>query len=370
MATTAEYKLGEHTFGRGWYMIAEGKDLGEAPMNLRFFARDLVLYRGESGTPHLVDAYCPHMGAHLGRNSTSYIVRDKERIQGESIRCPFHGWRFGPDGKCDDIAYSDQKPPSSASIRTYPVEERAGIVWMWFDEEEHEPLWDPPKLDMWDDPHWVQWKIDDLEELEQHPIEIVDNMTDFAHFTPIHGSKDVHYFYNEFDAHVQWQMFGGGHRTLIEEGGPILELDTWYEGPGILQSYMRGTFPTHMLIAHTPVEDGKVHVWHALMVKFDHEVTEADVPAARAYQQASLEAFSQDFEIWQNKKPCFHPLMVRGDGPTDKCRIWYKQFYNPLDKASEFQDRVNGRHTTVDHRPEEEHEDVRTAVEWAARKAA
>jgi 3-ketosteroid 9alpha-monooxygenase subunit A len=42
--------------------------------------------------------------------------------------------------------------------------------------------------------------------------------------------------------------------------------------------------------------------------------------------------------------------MVRGDGPTDKCRIWYKQFYNPIAQAGDFQKRVNGRHTVVDKR--------------------
>jgi len=350
MAKTADYRLGEFTFARGWHMIADASKLGKDPMTVRFFARDMVLYRGESGTPHLVDAYCPHMGAHLGKNETSYIVRDNERIQGESIRCPFHGWRFGPDGRCNHIPYSDQKPPKAAAIQTWPVIERAGIIWMWHDEEGNEPDYDLPAFEAWDDNNWVRWKIDDLGELPQHPIEVVDNMTDFAHFMPIHGSRDVSYFYNEFDRHVQWQIFGAGHRTLVQEGEGLLELDTWYTGPAILQSHMRGSFPTHMLIAHTPIEDGKIHVWHALMVNFGRETTEEDVPVARAYQQASLDAFAQDFEIWTFKKPCFSPMMVRGDGPTDKCRLWYKQFYNPLARAGDFQKRVNGRHVTQDNR--------------------
>jgi 3-ketosteroid 9alpha-monooxygenase subunit A len=294
------------------------------------------------------------MGAHLGKNKTSYIVRDNERIQGESIRCPFHGWRYGPDGRCNDIPYSDQRPPAAARIKTYLVTERAGIIWMWHDEEGGEPDHELPGFEMWDDPSWVRWVIDDLGELSQHPIEVVDNMTDFAHFVPIHGSCDIEYFYNEFSDHVQWQMFGAGHRTLVQEGEGLLELDTWYTGPAILQSSMRGSYPTHMLIAHTPVEDGKIHVWHALMVKMDKpQVTEEDVPLARAYQQASADAFGQDFEIWTNKRPCLTPLMVRGDGPTDKCRIWYRQFYNPLARAPEFQKRVNGRHVVVDKRSAE-----------------
>lgn len=351
MAKTADYRLGEFTFGRGWYMIADATKLGDKPMSLRYFARDLVLYRGESGTPYLVDAYCPHMGAHLGKNETSYIVRDGERIQGESIRCPFHGWRFGADGRCDHIPYSDQTPPKAAFIKTWPVIERAGILWTWYDEEGNAPTHDLPPFEMYDDPAWVRWVIDDLGELPQHPIEVVDNMTDAAHFIPIHGSKNIQYFYNEYDGHVQWQMFGAGHRTLVEEGGGWLELDTWYTGPGILQSSMRGTYPTHLLIAHTPVEDGKIYVWHALMVKTDKAVaTEEDVPAARAYQQASLAAFAQDFEIWSHKQACLTPMMVRGDGPLDKCRLWYKQFFNPLARAGEFHQRVNGRIVTIDNR--------------------
>lgn len=351
MAKTADYRLGEFTFARGWHMIADASKLGREPMSVRFFARDMVLYRGESGQVHLVDAYCPHMGAHLGKNSTSYIVRDNERIQGESIRCPFHGWRFGPDGKCNHIPYSDQKVPNAAKIETFHVVERAGIVWMWHDEEGNGPDHELPPFEMYDDPSWVRWVIDDLGELPQHPIEVVDNMTDFGHFVPIHGSRDIEYFINEFDDHVQWQLFGAGHRTLVTEPGHMLELDTWYTGPAILQSHMRGQFPTHMLIAHTPVDDGRIQVWHALMVKTAKPVaTEEDVPPARAYQQASLDAFAQDFEIWTHKRACLSPLMVRGDGPTDKNRLWYKQFYNPLARAEDFQKRVNGKHVVVDRR--------------------
>ena len=97
MARTADYQLGEFTYPRGWFMLGDASTMGAAPTTLRYFGKDMVFYRGESGTPHLVDAYCPHMGAHLGRNTTSYIVRDGEQVQGESIRCPFHGWRFGPE---------------------------------------------------------------------------------------------------------------------------------------------------------------------------------------------------------------------------------------------------------------------------------
>jgi len=76
------------------------------------------------------------------------------------------------------------------------------------------------------------------------------------------------------------------------------------------------------------------------------EPTAEDRALARGYEEGGVAAFAQDFEIWSNKRPCLHPLMVKGDGPFDKLRIWYKQFYNPRARAEEFQKRVNGKHTT------------------------
>ena len=121
--------------------------------------------------------------------------------------------------------------------------------------------------------------------------------------------------------------------------------DTWYTGPAIWQSTMEGDYPSHMLITHTPVEDGVVKVWYGLLVKAPNETpTVDDLAVASAYEEAGAEAFAQDFEIWGNKRPCIHPMMVKGDGPFDKVRIWYKQFFNDRARASEYQARVNGHY--------------------------
>ena len=117
MATTAEYGLGEVTYPRGWFMVAEASEVADKPISVRFFGEDLVLYRGESGAVYMVEAYCPHMGTHLAKNETSYVVLDGEHIEGESIRCPYHAWKFGPDGKCNEIPYSPQPIPEKARIK-------------------------------------------------------------------------------------------------------------------------------------------------------------------------------------------------------------------------------------------------------------
>ncbi len=337
MTTTQDYGLGEFTFPRGWFMVAESSEATGKPTALRYFGQDLVMYRGESGRVVVMEAYCPHMGTHLAKNETSYVVLDGKQIDGDGIRCPYHGWRFNADGKCDEIPYSPAPIPEKACIKSWPVAEWGGCVFVWNDEENGTPDYDLPALPEWEDAAWVNWQIDHLGVLNCHPQEIIDNITDKAHLAPIHGSQDMEYFESEFQDHVVRQRLAAGHRTLADD---ILYNDTWYTGPGILMSRMEGTFPSIMLITHTPVEDGTVRAWHALLVKTN------DVEMARGYQDGSRQAFLQDFDIWAHKRPCLQIMQVVGDGPFGKARIWYQQFYNPRAKAKDFQARVNGKMIT------------------------
>ena len=67
----------------GWFVVAESRDLEPGDVqSLYAFGRDLVLYRTEGGEAHLIDAYCPHLGAHIGAG---------RKVDGEGIRCPFPG---------------------------------------------------------------------------------------------------------------------------------------------------------------------------------------------------------------------------------------------------------------------------------------
>lgn len=336
MATTQEYGLGEFTFPRGWFMVADAAEVQQRPLAVRYFGRDFALYRGNSGRVVLLDAYCPHMGTHLARNTTSYVIHDGQ-IEGDSIRCPYHAWRFGPDGKCDDIPYNKGPIPKAASVKSWPIAERLGAIFVWHDPEELEPEWEPPSLPEWDDPQWIRWKVDDLGTLRAHPQEIVDNIADYAHLGPVHGST-VEFYHNEFKGHLATQIQGGGHRTLVGTGGvnAILETDTVYHGPGFLFSALRGFREAIIFIAHTAIDDGVIKVWHGLLVK------SSDVAAARAYQEESRLAFAQDFEIWAGKRPAIHILQVPADGPFHKARIWYRQFYNPRNRRREFLDQVEG----------------------------
>ncbi len=345
MATTAEYNLGEYPFPRGWFMIAETSEIIQKPLAIRYFGQEMVIYRGNSGRVVVIDAYCPHMGAHIAKNTTSYVVLDGEHIEGDSIRCPYHGWKFSPDGNCEDIPYSPAPIPPKACVKSWPVVERYGCVYMWHDPEGGEPDYDVPDLPEWEDTDWVRWKIDHLGELDCHPVEIIDNMADKAHFSPIHGSSGIEHFENSFDGHIVVQDFAAGHRTLASSA--LLKTRTWYTGPAILRSRMDGDHPSIIQIAHTPIDDGRIKVWHALLVRSaDADDRERGVMAARAYQEASRLALMQDFEIWTHKRPCTQHLKVIGDGPFGKLRTWYKQFYTTREKGAKLQAKANGHVVT------------------------
>ncbi len=344
MATTAEYDIGPFTFPRGWFVVGEASEATNKPVSLRYFGRDMIMYRGASGKVAVMDAYCPHMKTHLANNTTSYVVMDGKQVDGDDIRCPYHGWKFGPDGMCNEIPYSPAPIPKAAKIRSFPVKEWGGLILIWHDEEEGEPDYDPHPLPEWDDKKWVNWKIDDLGQLGCHSQEVIDNITDKAHLEPIHGSMNIQYFENEYDNHVVWQRLLAGHKTLSDD---LLQNDTWYTGPGLLMSRMGGYYNSIMLVAHTPIEDGSVQAWHALMVEPpNYPPSEEDKGAIAAYQEASRTALYQDFDVWANKQPCLQVMQVVGDGPFGKTRQWYKQFYHPRKDAKKFQDAVNGVYVT------------------------
>lgn len=353
MAKTADYGMGEFTFPRGWFLVAEASELEDGPKAIRFFGQDLALYRGQdSGKAILLDAYCAHMGTHLTANESSYVIKDGQ-VEGDSIRCPYHAWRFGPDGKCDDIPGLDCKAiPEAAKIKTWIVKESMGCIWAWNDPEESSPDYDVPFLDEWDDPQYVQWKLDHLGTIDTHPQEVLDNMADARHLGPTHGAP-CEFFNNSIRGHTYIQRQGGHSKEYHAD----LSTYTWYTGPGILLSKQSfGGQEAYELICNTPVDDGVTQVWHAVLVKSPNKVaTEEDVANARAQQVGALQAFAQDFDVWRNKAPALQVLRIPIDGPFGKGRTWYSQFYNPRSKVADIQGQANGEYTTrgLDEPPED-----------------
>lgn len=341
MAKSADYSLGPNVFPRGWFIVAEAKELDEGPKAVRFFGQDFALYRGESGKVIMLDAYCPHMGTHITASTSAHIVQAGEQVEGDSIRCPYHGWRFNGDGDCDDIPYHEGPIPRSAKIQSYTVQESMGCVMMWWDPDGGEPAYPCPELKEWNQPNWVRWELDHLGELEMHPQEVLDNMADCQHLGPTHGAP-CEYFENEFRDHLCIQRQGGFHKLYQAQ----LDTVTWYTGPGVLLSKQRfGETLAIELIANTPVDDGVIKVWHAALHKGANAVPDdADLAAAKEVQAGALQAFAADFDVWKHKRAAIRVLQLKTDGPFNMVRKWYSQFHETQEGVQAIRDKVEGIH--------------------------
>jgi len=109
-----------------WYVAAWSEELGATPLGRRIVGSDVVLFRREDGSPAALDDRCPHRFAplRLGR------VRDGR------IECGYHGLQFDGGGTCVHNPHGPQRP-KALNVRSWPTEERHGIVWIWPGDPEH-----------------------------------------------------------------------------------------------------------------------------------------------------------------------------------------------------------------------------------------
>ncbi|MCA9579961.1 MAG: Rieske 2Fe-2S domain-containing protein, partial [Myxococcales bacterium] len=184
-----------HRYPRGWFPVGLSTEVPAGELrSVHYLGRQMIVYRGEDGVARVSDAYCPHLGADIGVGG---------KVEGDCVRCPFHAWKFGPDGQCVEVPYAKRIPPR-ARIGSYPVDECNGFIFVWNDPDGGAPDYQIPRLPEWDDPTWSRWSPDRLE-IKTHPREIVENVADKAHFAPIHGTH-IDVFANEYNGYEAVQI--------------------------------------------------------------------------------------------------------------------------------------------------------------------
>ncbi|MBF2050382.1 MAG: Rieske 2Fe-2S domain-containing protein [Leptolyngbya sp. IPPAS B-1204] len=106
-----------------WYPVAWADQLKpNQVLPVTLWQQSIAIYRDNNGQVHALENACPHKGVEL----------HKGQVQGNRLVCPYHGWEFNPAGECVNIPYfpPEQKLPC-ANARSYPSEERYGIVWVF-----------------------------------------------------------------------------------------------------------------------------------------------------------------------------------------------------------------------------------------------
>ena len=109
--------------------VAERLKAGQA-MPIRIMGEDFTLYRGESGAPYVVDFRCAHRGTQL---SIGWV-------EGECIRCFYHGWKYNGIGQCVEQPAEGESFAAKVKIRSYPTREYLGLVFAYFGDGEVAPF--------------------------------------------------------------------------------------------------------------------------------------------------------------------------------------------------------------------------------------
>jgi 5,5'-dehydrodivanillate O-demethylase len=115
-----------------WQPVYRSQDLtaGRA-MPVTIMSEHFTLYRGEEGAPHAVAFRCAHRGTQL---STGWV-------EGDNLRCFYHGWVYDPDGQCVEQPAEPEPFCDRIRIRAYPTVEYLGLIFVYMGEGDPPPMW-------------------------------------------------------------------------------------------------------------------------------------------------------------------------------------------------------------------------------------
>ena len=299
----------------GWFAIDWSKNLEEGGVKrVRAFDRELVAYRTRSGKPVVLDGYCAHLGAHLGVGG---------RVIGESIRCPFHGWRYDASGQCIEIPHCESIPPK-ARVRSWNVDERNAMIYVWHHAEQKPPDWEVPTIAEIGHPDWTPPRMVDID-VPVHMQELAENNNDPAHFEFVHGTPDMPPSKLEYAEDGRfYRMSSTSERET--PNGPIemtLVRDTFGLGVATVRS---GGIPGVGLLlfsATTPIDNRNSTMRWLLTVTKNI----ADV-AGEDFMKGIVQGVQQDVPIWSNKIYRDQPVLCETDKYIAEFRRWTKQFYS------------------------------------------
>lgn len=169
-----------------WYAAIWGKDLGEEPKALRLLGKPIVLFRTGEGGIAVLDDLCPHRFVPLSLGKV---------IDGERIRCAYHGLEFDHTGKCAHNPHTSGRIPPAAKVHAYQAVERHGMVWVWLGEPTADPAKIPALTPLDSDgrppdrgPHYVPTGRQFSLVMNANYALIGDNLLDLSHACVLHDA--------------------------------------------------------------------------------------------------------------------------------------------------------------------------------------
>jgi 3-ketosteroid 9alpha-monooxygenase subunit A len=312
----------------GWFQVAWSDEIGVGHVRrMTYFGREMVAWRAQSGRVTVMDAYCEHLGAHLGFGG---------HVEGEVIECAFHGWQWDHDGRNVCIPY-ESRPNRGRRMRTYPVAECNESVFIWHDVDGHAPYFEVPDVfaGFGDGAAAADYHPRaSLYEagLELHPQYVLENGADVAHFKFVHKTPIVPVFTrHDFTQPVSYVDF-----TITFEGDENQSIDDVRSGVeaingglGVAVTKSSGMVDNRTISAVTPVDEHTCDVRFTVYIgRTPGKNTARAERRAQEFGQEVIRQFSQDVYIWSHQRYSDPPALSASEFKGfNAIRDWARQFY-------------------------------------------
>ncbi|EEA01849.1 Rieske (2Fe-2S) domain protein [Burkholderia sp. H160] len=318
----------------GWFQIGWSAEIAPGAVRpLKYFGHELVAFRTASGELSVLDAHCPHMGAHLGYGG---------RVVDDCIQCPYHGWRFDGCGSNTLIPY--QEGTIRKRLRQWHVLEQHEIIFLWHDPAGGPPRegWLPHLFDFPDAPasledfypSYVNQAFVYSPGERLHPQVVVENSADTMHFRYSHGApEDPELLWFNADEPI-WRSSMGFKSP--KNGEIAMRMVSHVSGVGLsFTVFDHHRFGRRLVLSCTPVDDQ--HSDLRVTYFFPRDPVSPDVmpEQLRAAARETVLFFEQDALIWRHQKFVQQPIFAKQDVKAyTALRKWSDQFYEVTGAAT------------------------------------
>lgn len=333
----------------GWFAPLRSAELrAGAPTSFSFMGRELVAFRDEAGRAHVLDAACPHFGAHLGHGG--------QVIQGK-LRCPYHKLDFDGSGRCVGAqTHYDPHTIGHLHTRRWDCQESYGLIWVWSGP-------DPKKAERrlaLDGLPWEGWTApiqnEGLELKGTHPCWLAENIADLAHLRTVHcwdleqvveppGEREDGSFGVTVD--VRWRLGARMRDPRFHVLGKWvhsafrLEVRAVDAGIVVAEAQLtpqQGNLRVRNIVLIHPLEDGKARLrvlvsvrrqWEGLPARITRALTGAGIEELLSplFLAIGVADFRSDAQVWERRKHLENPIPLPGEGAFIAYRKWSTRFW-------------------------------------------
>ncbi len=305
-----------------WHVVCRSSDLQEGQLSkARLLGEDIVIWR-LGGKANAWQDLCVHRGSRLSLG----------RLKDGLLTCAYHGWTYDGAGQCVRFpAHPDQRPPTTAHVKTYRANEAYGLVWACLGE----PSKGVPTFHEWDDRSYRKIACGPYT-YNASATRAVENFLDVAHFPFVHGGllgDEAHAEIEDYQVESSidgvtarnvrvWQPDpdGTGKGKMVNYTYKVLRPFTAY----FMKSTDEGNFAIQLNV--TPVDETRCVGWMCIALNYAADVPEGEL---RSYQDRIT---GQDVPIVESQRPELLPLDLQAELHlrSDRIAVAYRKWLRKL----------------------------------------